>query len=272
MSARTVALRAAPPRTQGAATLHAKVRLTIDGEPLELEITLPAVPVRLAELAPVLHGLADLMASIGSERAQRDGHSVSCRKGCGACCRQPVPITETEASVLAELVHALPEPRQSELRVRFARALERLEPSGLLGPLRHPAELDRAGLSAVGRAYFALGVACPFLERESCSIHAERPLACREFLVTSPPSACEAPSEGTVRSVTLPTHVLRAGQALDARGGSAGWTTLVLALERLEPRDPVERPGLEWLRDLFAEMGTVKGELPPIGLLAVAGR
>jgi hypothetical protein len=33
--------------------------------------------------------------------------------------------------------------------------------------------------------YFLQGVACPFLEAESCGIHPDRPLACREYLVTS---------------------------------------------------------------------------------------
>lgn len=235
------------------------MRVSVDGERLELDLTLPAVPVRLAELVPVLHGLADVMAGVGAERAARRGESISCKKGCGACCRQPVPITETEARVLADLVRALPEPRQGEIRARFARARERLEARALLDRLRRPAELDRAALSGLASEYFAAGVPCPFLDQEACSIHAERPIACREFLVTSEPSACAAPDAERVERVALPALVFRAAQALDARGGSAGWTTLVLALETAAPVAAVERPALEWLRELFSKLGTVKG-------------
>jgi Fe-S-cluster containining protein len=34
---------------------------------------------------------------------------------------------------------------------------------------------------------------CPFLEDESCSIHPDRPLVCREYLVTSPAELCAGP-------------------------------------------------------------------------------
>lgn len=260
MTARALSL-TVPERPEGTAPgLRAQVRVTVDGEPVELDVSMPAGPLRLAELLPVLHELCDLMARLGRERAEREGRGVSCAKGCGACCRQPVPVTESEAAALTELVAALPEPRRRELRARFAEALGRIEPSGLLELLRRPEELDRATLSAAGHAYFSLGVPCPFLEDESCSIHAVRPLACREFLVSSPAVACSTPESGAVRTVTLPAQVFRAAQALDARGGGAGWTTLVLALE---PRAPhAERPGLEWLKELFSELGTIKGPLP----------
>ena len=41
----------------------------------------------------------------------------------------------------------------------------------------------------LGREYFQLGIPCPFLEEESCSIYHDRPITCREYLVTSPPAA-----------------------------------------------------------------------------------
>lgn len=220
---------------------------------------MPSGPVALDELVPVLHGLAELMATLGAERAQAAGQAISCRKGCGACCRQPVPITDSEALWLARRVRELPEPRRSELRGRFDAALSQLDAAGVLAPLRSPAELEGPEVSRLGRAYFEVGVPCPFLEDESCSIHAERPLACREFLVTSAPEHCAAPSDERVVRVPLPAHAFRALRSLDARTrASAGWTTLVLALEHAGKASPIEQQSLAWLRDVLTELGTPK--------------
>lgn len=49
-----------------------------------------------------------------SEQAAAGGRVVSCRKGCGACCRQLVPLAWSEAYQPGELVNALPEPRRTD--------------------------------------------------------------------------------------------------------------------------------------------------------------
>ena len=117
------------------------------------------------------------------DAVERSGASISCRAGCGACCRQVVPITETEARHVRDLVEAMPEPRRQQIRERFAAGRQRLEDAGLLETFQHPTEIpDRV---AAGMEYFRLGIACPFLEDESCSIHPDRPLSCREYLVAN---------------------------------------------------------------------------------------
>jgi Fe-S-cluster containining protein len=56
---------------------------------------------------------------------------------------------------------------------------------------------------ALGLDYFRLGIACPFLEDESCSIHPYRPSACREYLVTSPAENCARVGELSVQGVPV---------------------------------------------------------------------
>ncbi len=55
--------------------------------------------------------------------------------------------------------------------------------------------------------YFALAIACPFLEDERCSIHEHRPSICREYLVVSPPMHCASLDAEHVRRVTIPVPV-----------------------------------------------------------------
>ncbi len=135
----------------------------------------------------------------------------------------------------------------------------RLDTAGLLAPLRARADWDNARRREIGLAYFRQGIPCPFLEDESCSIHPERPLACREYLVTSPPEHCADPRVGQVEGVKVPASVWPAVARLDpvepvAR--SIRWVPLILALEWTEanPDDPPGQPAAELVRRLFDDI------------------
>src|SRR5262249_29212796 len=113
----------------------ATVKLTIGRELQHLQISVPPGPARLRELLPVFEGLANLVVDVEERQFVARGETVSCKKGCGACCRQLVPLSAAEAHRIAELVAALPEPRQSRIRQRFAEAHQRLVDVGLLAQL-----------------------------------------------------------------------------------------------------------------------------------------
>lgn len=219
-----------------------RVTLDIGGERIPVEMTVPAGPVAVEDVLPVLQGLSSLFAARAEARAAAEGRTVSCRAGCGACCRQMVPVAPAEARALARRVEAMPEPRQSEVRRRFDRALETLNAAGVLDRLDQDPESRRG----VGIDYFRLGVACPFLEDEACSIHADRPMSCREYLVTSPPELCADPSP-EVRTLTLEATPSVALLQADLRDG---WTPLVLALvqDAQAPPSARDRPAADILK------------------------
>lgn len=222
-----------------------RVTLDIGGERIPVEMTVPAGPVAVEDVLPVLQGLSSLFAARAEARAAAEGRTVSCRAGCGACCRQMVPVAAAEARALARLVQALPEPRQSAVRRRFDEALQTLNALGILDRLDQDPESRRR----VGLDYFGAGVACPFLENEACSIHPDRPLSCREYLVTSPPEYCSEPSP-EVRTLTLEAHPSVALLQADLRDG---WTPLVLALvfDAEAPPSPRDRPAADILKSVI---------------------
>ncbi|WP_298744561.1 YkgJ family cysteine cluster protein [uncultured Brevundimonas sp.] len=241
-----VHLSAAPPC--GGASATGRVTLAVGEERIPVEMTVPAGPVAVEDVLPVVHGLSSLFAARAAARAEAEGRAVSCRAGCGACCRQMVPIAPAEARALARLVEAMPEPRRGRVRRRFDAALDALEPLGLLERLGR----DPADRQSVALAYFAAGVACPFLEDEACSIHADRPLACREYLVTSSPDLCAALSPG-IEQVPLEARPSLALLHADLRDG---WLPLVLALvqDAQAPPSPRDRTGADILRDVIGRL------------------
>ena len=112
--------------------------------------------------------------------------------------------------------------------------------------------------SSLGLAYFRLGLPCPFLESESCSIHPDRPLACREYLVTSPAANCAKPSKENIERVELPMRLSTILPRLDHPTAPAAtlWVPLILALELAETQPDLSsrRPGPEWMTLLFEQL------------------
>jgi Fe-S-cluster containining protein len=165
-----------------------------------------------------------------------------------------VPIAPSEARRLRELVDELPEPRRSVIRQRFADVRARLAQAGMLERLVDPRRLIETGGDAA-MEYFGLKISCPFLEDESCTIHEERPLACREYLVTSPAEHCAEPSAERVRCVKMPAEASTALLQLEPASAYYGarWVVLTLALEWAEahPDTTPERPGPELVSDFF---------------------
>jgi Fe-S-cluster containining protein len=153
-------------------------------------LPLPDAPIRLAEFVFQIYPLDQKLVQMAVEDVTRDGQkSISCKAGCGACCKQAVPISIPEAFLLRDLVLSFPQ----EKRVHVLRRFENIQQS--LTQLDPELEI-KAGetfsqrLQRIAIQYFQLGLDCPFLENQSCSIHPYRPTVCREFLVTSPAEAC----------------------------------------------------------------------------------
>lgn len=146
----------------------------------------------------------------------------------------------------------MPEPRRSQVRERFDGALNRLADAGLLEKLHEPERWYREGYVNFGMEYLRLGIPCPFLEEESCSIHPDRPVTCREFLVTTPAVHCQNPSAETVKSVRLPVRVgpaLAEFEVIESTPPLVRWVPLVLALEwgATHSDPPAARTGPELL-------------------------
>ncbi|MCW5748748.1 MAG: YkgJ family cysteine cluster protein [Alphaproteobacteria bacterium] len=246
----------------------ARLRLADGDMRIEVPIQVPSDAVAAIEVLPAVHRLQDALVDAAQQRAARRGQAISCRRGCAACCRQPVALIDIEAWALAALVERLPEPRRSTVRARFAAALERLDAAGLKNRLAEAGDAGTQGgaIRALSLDAFALGIACPFLEDEACSIYADRPLACRQHVVTTPAERCAEPGKGEIAALPA-TSLSAALQGLldGGRRPRRRWVPLALALEwAAAHKPPAERqPGPAWIERLLKALadsaGTVMG-------------
>lgn len=92
--------------------------------------------------------------------------SMSCRKGCAACCHINVTITLEEAAVIAAYC------AENDIPINQAYMQEQVKLSEY--------HLARSAISA-----------CAFLKDKECSIYEVRPMSCRKHFVQSHPLYCD---------------------------------------------------------------------------------
>lgn len=244
--------------------ISGKVTLNYKGAPIEMEMSVPASPVKARRMLPVFQQMTGSFVNLSVQAAETSGLAISCKKGCGACCRQGVPLAEIEAFEIAELVENLPEPRRAEIKRKFAEGCEQLRESGWFERLDNYPNISNEERIKVIKDYFYEGIACPFLEEESCSIHADRPLACREYLVTSPAEHCARPSAETIRMVEMPIKPSKSLRYVGRSGNpmKVNFVPMIRALEWAEnySENAAEKPGQEWMADFFEVL--TESEIP----------
>jgi hypothetical protein len=137
-------------------------------------------------------------------------------------------------------VDGLPEKRRTAVLARFAEARTVVDKAGLLSLGEGP-HLTREQSRESGLDYFDLQVACPFLEEESCSIHSSRPLACREYLVTSPAELCADPAPDRIQMLPVQVKLSTGLQRVSESWEGQRWLPLVLALDWVSahPEEPI---------------------------------
>lgn len=233
--------------------------LRIDGEAVPVSAPQPPRHARLDELLPAQREIDDAAIGHAVRIVEAAGKQVACAKGCSACCRaQPVPITPPEAYALLRLVEALPAQRRAEVEARFGDRAQRLREAGLADALLdRPTNLDIAAARDIAHAYFKLGLVCPFLAEDACSIHPQRPFVCRQYLVTSNPALCADPFANQAEVVPMPLRAATAELAIGetAYGRTQHTVPLTLALEyarrhreELERRFEAEPLFRHWLQ------------------------
>jgi hypothetical protein len=154
------------------------------------------------------------------------------------------------------------------IRARFDQSVGRLEEAGLLdrgeprgdrAPVIKDCGSREASLQELSRRYFRLQMPCPFLEDESCSIYADRPMVCREYHVTSPAERCAKLFEQPVDRVEVPVRlgdvITRTAQRVNEIPAYS--VPLVLALEWSEKHGESLKPchdGMKMFQTLMSEM------------------
>ena len=230
---------------------HFEISLQTPSGEVSTAVAVPTGFVPVTAILPLMRGLGEEAQALEQRRLSEAGCTVSCQKGCAACCRMLVPISAPEAFALASRVDRLEENERTRLLSQVDLANQRLAKAGLLKQLLTLSEsanpVTDEAIEPLNRAYYALRMPCPFLYNEACSIYEDRPAACRELAVTSPATSCQDMTNGSIQPVPVAVRMSTALSLL--------WADLTGTVPRLIPL-PL---ALEWAARHQAEKKQVWG-------------
>ncbi len=210
---------------------HFEISLHTPSGEVTTAVGVPTSFVPITAIVPLMRSLGEEAQALEQRRLLEAGQTVSCQKGCAACCRMLVPISVPEAFALAQTIERLDQTERHRLLGQLDLASQRLAKAGLLKHLNSVAEsLDPVtdeAIEPLNRAYYALRMPCPFLSNEVCSIYEDRPAACRELAVTSPATACQNMTNEAIRPVPVAVRISTALSLL--------WAELTGTVPRLIP-------------------------------------
>lgn len=216
---------------------HFEISLQTPSGEVSTAVGVPTSFVPVTAILPLMRGLGEEVQRLELTRVCEAGQTVSCHKGCAACCRMLVPISVPEAFVLANRMERLEPPERERLQSKLDLAQQQLARAGLLKQLSALAEsqdpVSDEAIEPLNRAYYALRMPCPFLENEVCSIYDDRPAACRELAVTSPATDCQDMTQQTIRPVPVAVRISTALSLLwaDLTGSTPRLIPLPLAVD-----------------------------------------
>ncbi len=178
---------------------------------LTASVSVPTGLIPITDIIPLMRSLGEQAHQLAIHNTMQTGATISCQKGCAACCRMMIPVAPPEAFALRTVVEALPSIKKKPLLERFQSAQKTLREAGLEEGLHRLAfsedQVTDDELEPLNRAYYALRMPCPFLEDEVCSIYEQRPSACRELLVTSPAELCQDLIRNPVNLIPAPFRI-----------------------------------------------------------------
>jgi Fe-S-cluster containining protein len=217
-----------------------EIALNTSAGQITTAVEVPTAFVPVTSIIPLMRRLGEETQALEAARSAAAGKVPSCHKGCAACCRMLVPLSAPEAFALREWVLARPTEEQARISARFTAAKSQLSTHGIWQRLSDlcdaPEPPEDGELEELNREYYALRIPCPFLEEEECSVYDERPAACRELLVTTPPERCDDLINNRVEPISAPVRVSTVLGLLwrQLAGSSTSLIPLPLALDWAE--------------------------------------
>ncbi len=222
--------------------------LDILGETVRFSITVAQKQARLSDIVPLARTLSTKLALLVLDRLRRNGEFVPCCKGCSACCNYLVPLSVPEAFRLREELLAMPDEQGRALLQSCLDTAKKILD-------KKPKEFDinelegaesQIQISQLGKWYAGLNLACPFLSDSLCTSYENRPIACREYIVTGSALLCEDEWTDESQMVQMPVNVLECFGQLTADLEQSNIEAVMLPLALPWAQENLERGQRTW--------------------------
>ncbi|HAL45256.1 MAG: hypothetical protein A2Y12_11195 [Planctomycetes bacterium GWF2_42_9] len=181
------------------------------GKDIPFAINIMNDEATLSDIVQPARKLSNEVVLAHQEQIELKGQKVPCKKGCCSCCSSLIPMSVPEVFRLLEDFLEMPnEKSNSLLRNCIQSAQQILNKTRQNECLKNFAEKGKDKTNQISDWYGELGIVCPFLTDGICSIYEERPLACREHIVSDTSTSCKKNSKSKPKVVPMQVSVLEA--------------------------------------------------------------
>ena len=222
--------------------------LDILGEPVHFRINVADRHARLPDIIPLARAISAKLTLAVSDRLGAGGKSIPCCKGCPACCRYLVPLSVPEVFRLRQEVLAMPaEQGTSVLQSCLETAKKILDERPKDSEMNELAQTkSQTPILRLSRWYAGLKLPCPFLSNNLCISYEQRPIACREHMVTGPAILCDTEGMDESHIVQMPVSVLECLGELTAELEQSNIEAVMLPLALPWAQENLERSRRTW--------------------------
>ena len=221
--------------------------IDILGQPVHFRVGVADGPARLADIVPLARTISTKLALTVLDSLSKNGQSVSCHKGCSACCHYLIPLSVPEVLRLREEVLSMSAAASGRILQSCLDTAERILDRRLrTSYVERFSQSGQPRLSQVSKWYGGLRLACPFLSDGLCTLYEQRPIACREHIVTSSPRTCEIEATNEPEVVRMPVSVLDALGQLAADLEQSDVEAVMLPLALPWAQSNLERSHRSW--------------------------
>ncbi len=188
--------------------------LDIYGEPVQFRIGVEDTQARLADIVPMARSLSARIIQSVQTNLEGNGLAVPCDRGCVVCCHYLTLLSVPEAFRIMDEIIQMPQEQFNNIKQYCLKIAEPYQKQ--LSKYRgfdksfNANTISEQQLMEIAEWYFDKKLPCPFLKDELCTIYAQRPIVCREYLVAGSVLQCRAKDDDAARKVRVPVLIANA--------------------------------------------------------------
>jgi len=221
--------------------------LAVGGKTVQFRINVAAKQATLADIVPLARRLSTKLAVLFLEMLRENGQSIPCCKGCSACCSYLIPLSVPEVFRLREELLAIPSSKSSRILNSYIIAAKKiLDKSHEDIDANKLTKNNLTQTDEIIKWYANLKLTCPFLSDGLCMLYKQRPLACREHMVTGSSFFCQPDHRGKPNVVPMQVSILEALGLLTAELEQSDVEAVILPLALPWAQDNLWRSRQTW--------------------------
>lgn len=224
-----------------------ELEIEIPGEVVYFRIGIEDKQARLSDIVQLARTISNKLVLTVLDGVSKNGQSITCCKGCSACCSYLIPLSVPEAFRLREELLSLPANKSNQILNSCFDTAERIldnRPPTL--SLKNSPKSAQSQTGLISKWYSGLKLACPFLSDGLCMLYEQRPLACREHIVSGSAILCQTSHKGDPNVVPMPVSILEALSQLTAELEQSDIEAVMLPFAFAWAQDNLHRAERTW--------------------------